>query len=898
MKSKILKITGISLLVLVTFVGAAPWLFKSKITSIVKARANNDLRAHIYFSSADISLFRNFPKLTISLDNLQVTCVGEFQDDTLLTAKQFDLTCNMGSLISGDSIKLYSLTLNEPRFHAVVHQNGHANWNIVKTDEYPGEHFDSSARAFNWAVKKYAIHNGYLEYLNEGKNIHLEVFNLENEGRGNFSSELFTLKTKTTADAISFNYGGAIPCRLSAKTQMDLSLHVDSKTHTWSFNTDQISFNDLKIHTEGFFQWINDSSYNMNIKFKAPSTQFKTILSMLPALYQKDFASIESNGQVNFNGFVRGKYDEKHIPSYHANLYVQNGYFKYPDLPAPVEHIHLGVQIDNPDGITDHTTINISEGHVEINKDTVDLHVFLKNPKSKPFIDFGLVAKLDLANISRAIKLDQGARLSGLLEANIHAKGNVPGTEKHKKDIFQSDGNLSLSNFSYASVAYPRGIALDELLMDFNPKNVVIRSLKGAYHATLVEATGTLDNLYDFVLGNKPLNATMDVKTEEFNLREWVRSDMDTIITGAALVNKPFIVPDNVRFRINAEAAKFHFDNLDLHDVTGKLEIADQTLQFHQVKASGLDGDILLEGSYSTLEGAESPEFALTYDVKSLDVQKTFFAFNTIRKIMPVAKFMSGKIDAHMTLNGRLHSDMTTDPATLQGDGNVRLISGTLKDFGPMDKLAQSLDISALKDMPMKEVSAGFSVKSGKVTVTPFIAHSNDIELAIGGGHGFDQSLDYVINLKLPRQQLGKKGTVFVKNVVTQAADKGIPVNLGDAVNMNVKMGGTINAPDVKEDMDAIVDNAADNLKKEVNAFVNAKLDSAKRQLHNPSSASKKNIYVQTGYKSKAKTKSKKTSASATKHSSHSGSKKKHKKPVRSYTGSSKKDKRVASNSK
>ncbi len=881
MKSKILKITGITLLVLIAFVGAAPWLFKGKITSLVKAHAEKDLRAHVSFSGVDISLFRNFPKISIGLDNFQITCVGEFQDDTLISARQLDLTCAIGSLISGDSIEINAITINEPRFHAVVHPNGHANWNIIKTTDYPGEHIDSSARAFNWGIQRYAVHNGYVEYLNEGKNIHLEVFNLEQEGRGNFSSELFTLKTKTTADVVNFNYEGAIPCRLSAKTRIDLALHVDNKTHTWSFNTDQVSFNDLKLHTEGFFQWINDSSYNMNIKFKAPSTQFKNILSMLPALYQKDFASIESNGQVNFNGFIRGKYDEKHVPSYHTNLYVLNGYFKYPDLPVPVEHIRLGLQIDNPDGITDHTTINVSEGHVEIDKDTVDLHVFLKNTKTKPFIDIAFNGKLDLANLSKAIKLDPGGRLSGLLDAKMFAKGNIPGPEKHKKDNFQSSGNISLTNFSYASIAYPRGIALDELVVDFNPKNVLIRSLKGAYHATLIEATGTLNDLYDFALGNKPLGASLDVKTEEFNLREWVRSDLDTIISGAALVNKPFIVPDHINFTINAEAVKFHFDNLDLQNVTGKLEIADQTVHFHQVKANGLDGDILVEGSYSTLESRENPEIALTYDVKGLDIQKTFFAFNSIRKIMPVAKFMAGNIDAHMSLNGILHNDMTTDPASLQGEGNVHLLAGSLKDFSPMDKLSHSLDIAVLKDMPLKDVSADFSFKGGKVLVSQFTAHSNDIEMAIAGTHGFDQSLDYNINLKIPRQQLGKKGTLFVKNVVTQAADKGIPVNLNDAVSMNVKMGGMINAPDVKEDMDAVVDNAAADLKKEVNAFVNAKLDSAKRQLHNPSSASKKKLMVQTSYKSKSATKVKKSTAHKSK--THTNTKKKHKKATRNY---------------
>ena len=61
--------------------------------------------------------------------------------------------------------------------------------------------------------------------------------------------------------------------------------------------------------------------------------------------------------------------------------------------------------------------------------------------------------------------------------------------------------------------------------------------------------------------------------------------------------------------------------------LSGNLVIADQTVQFHQVKASGLDGDIMLEGSYSTLESRESPEIALTYDVKGLGYSKNIFCF-------------------------------------------------------------------------------------------------------------------------------------------------------------------------------------------------------------------------------------------------------------------------------
>jgi len=904
MKTKILKITGITLLVLAGFVWAAPYLFKGKIIHLVKARVSKDLRAHVSFSGVDISLFRQFPNIAIGLDSLQVTCVGEFQGDTLVTAKRFDIACNIRSLISGDSIQVYSITLNKPRFHGLVHKDGHANWNIIKPAIYPGDMTDSSTRAIKPGIQRYAIHNGYVDFLDERKDLHVVVVNLEQEGAGDFASEQFTLKTKTTADAVLLDAGGPIPFRIAAKTNMDLAFRVNNKTHTYSFDTDQVSFNDLKLHTDGFFQWINDSSYNMNIRFKVPSTNFKDFLSLLPSVYQKDFASIETNGHINFNGFIKGKYDEKHFPAYHANLYVSDAYFKYPDLPVPAENINLACQVNNPDGVPDHLTIDVSRAHAEMNKDTLDLHLFARNLKTKPFIDFAFAGKLDLANIPKWMKLASGTRLSGLLNANIHAKGIIPGTEKQKKDLFQSNGSFSLAGFTYFSKACPGGMIVDELLMDFNPKNVLIQELKGVYLSTHVDATGTINNLFEFALRDKPLNASIDLKADELDLREWL-SKLNNISTASpAQFDGPFEVPENIDLSINAEAGRLHYDNLDLQNISGKLTISDQTVQLHNVKANGLDGALVIDGTYSTSEHGANPEIAFTYDVKGLDIQKTFFAFNTVRKLMPVAKYMAGNLDAHMTLNGRLHDDMTPDLQTLQGEGEVLLPAASLKDFGPLDKLSQSLDIAELKDVPLRDVKADFSFKSSKVLVAPFPVHANNMDMQIGGSHGFDQSLDYDISLKVPRSQLGSKGSMFVKNVVVQAADKGIPVKLDDAVSMNIRMNGTFTSPEVKADMDAVVDNAATDLKKEVNEFVNAKLDSAKQQLRNPPAAGKKQIFVQTGNKSKTNLKAKnvrsanktRIHAKTKKHPVHSKAKKK-KKSSGNYTMNLKKDKSTASNS-
>ena len=38
------------------------------------------------------------------------------------------------SVISGSEMKIYSVTVDEPRIHAIVNKEGKANWDITKPD--------------------------------------------------------------------------------------------------------------------------------------------------------------------------------------------------------------------------------------------------------------------------------------------------------------------------------------------------------------------------------------------------------------------------------------------------------------------------------------------------------------------------------------------------------------------------------------------------------------------------------------------------------------------------------------------------------------------------------------------------------------------------------------------
>ncbi len=246
-------------------------------------------------------------------------------------------------------------------------------------------------------------------YRDSSAGMSSEITDLQHEGSGDFTADNFTLATKTSAEGVNFTYG-LVPYLVNTKTSIDADIQVDNKISKYTFKTDKILLNELKIAADGFFQLVNDSTYNMDIRFNAPSTDFKNILSLIPVVYQKDFAKIKTSGKAVFNGAVKGTMSGEKLPAYNINLDVAQGYFKYPDLPAPVKNINLSLKVDNPDGVTDHTVVNIPNAHFEMENDPFDFRLLLKTPVSDMWVDAAAKGKIDLSKITRMVKLEKRHR--------------------------------------------------------------------------------------------------------------------------------------------------------------------------------------------------------------------------------------------------------------------------------------------------------------------------------------------------------------------------------------------------------------------------------------------------------------------------------------------------------
>ncbi|MBO9572196.1 MAG: AsmA-like C-terminal region-containing protein, partial [Chitinophagaceae bacterium] len=369
------------------------------------------------------------------------------------------------------------------------------------------------------------------------------------------------------------------------------------------------------------------------------------------------------------------------------------------------------------------------------------------------------------------------------------------------------------------------------------------------------------NNLLGYTFKNYPLDGVVNVKADKVDVNKFMGTTSDSTAKEDT-ASGPFIVPANLDLLLNAQAGKVKYDNLLMENVSGSLHLANQTVRLNNVKGNALDGTIVINGSYSTLNNKKKPEITLQYDVAELDIQKTFNTFVTVQKLMPIGKFLGGKLSSKLNLTGNLGENMFPDLTTLAGNGNVLLIEGLLQKFKPLEKLGEKLNVSELQNISLREIREQFEFSAGKVLVKPFKMKVKDIEMEIGGMHGFDQSLDYTIHLKVPRALMGSKANDLVNQLVTKASSQGVPVKVGETININAKMLGTITNPDIKLDLKETAGSVADEIKDQAKEFVQAKIDSSKKAVNDTLQAVKKEVIKEASERLKAELFGKKDSLS------------------------------------
>ena len=142
-------------------------------------------------------------------------------------------------------------------------------------------------------------------------------------------------------------------------------MHLDLVNSKYTFEENEFRLNALVLGMDGWVAMPTDA-IDMDLTFHAKETEFKNVLSLVPAVYARDFEGIETAGTLALDGFAKGVSDDDNIPGFALSLVVQDAMFHYPDMPKSAENIEIDLHVTNPGGDADLTVTDLKNFHTDL----------------------------------------------------------------------------------------------------------------------------------------------------------------------------------------------------------------------------------------------------------------------------------------------------------------------------------------------------------------------------------------------------------------------------------------------------------------------------------------------------------------------------------------------------
>ncbi len=834
---RIFKWTGITFLVLLIAIIAAPFIFKDKIIQLVKDEANKNLNAKVDFGEFDLTLLSSFPDFRFKIQNVSVINTAPFDGDTLAYIKELSFDLNIKSVISGDQYQINSLIIDQPNINGFVLADGKANWDITKpsADTAAVEPADTSATKFALKLKSLEIKNAMISYDDAQGDMSAEIKNLNYALSGDFTQDVFVMSNLLEIDELTYIMGG-VNYLTKTKTRFKADLDMDMPNMKFTFKDNEFSLNDLALAFDGFVSMPTED-ITMDLKFAAKQTEFKSILSLIPAVYSKEFASVQTKGKLKLDGMAKGimhtsedgKSDK--YPSFEINLGIVDAMFKYPSLPKSVNNINIDVHVENKKDFLDATVIDVNKFHLEMAGNPINMWAHVKTPISDPELSAEVKGIINLVSVKEFIPLEKGDEMSGIITADFGAAGRMSSIDKGEYEQFKMYGSLIIDKMNYKTTSLPYDVMLNSMKLVFTNKFVELASFDALMGKSDIKAQGKIDNFMQYIFKDSLIVGNFSMQSNLLDLNQLMASPSETTAAATSTVATDSVpmsvveVPGNIDFVLNAKLDKVIYDNMDITNMVGNIVIKKKKIDMTNLKLGLLGGNVMVNGYYETTN-PKKPTIDLTLKVDNFDIQKTFNTFNTVQKLAPIGKYAKGMFTATLeNFKASLDEKMEPVMSTIEGHGVFKTNSVNVSGFEPFVKLGDALKMDKLKSLDIQNVVADYEFKDGRVFLrNPVKVKIDKINADITGSTGFDQTIDYKWKMQIPSEMFGGQANSALAGLLGQAnAAAGTNLSVPKVLNVNALFGGTVMNPTVKTDMKDLAKDNTQQVKEEVIATVKDK---------------------------------------------------------------------------
>jgi len=443
---KALKVFSIIIILLIVIISLIPQIFHEKIEGVALQEIRKQVNCEVAFAHLDISIWRNFPNLTVILKDYSISNKRE-KADTLLKGERIDCVVDAIDYITDSHFSLKRLKFYKPVANVWIDKEGNKNFLILKTDT---TNTQSDTSNFSLHLSHIELADAMISYTDQQSDLKVSLNDLDFEGSGEMVAHIFDLDTKINIASTNIESGGKTICK-DKECNIKSILTINSVNNNYTLKECKLKLNRLVLDAKGAIQ-VDSNRIGIDVNFNSSKSEIKDFLSLVSFL-KDDLDRIETAGNIQFSGFSKGYYvpGTDTVPQFKAALEVSDGKFKTDTLPNEIKNIHLDVVIENTTGLLDSTEFRLDTIFCQLEEHTIEGYAHIHGLKNL-LIDSKIKGSIHLDEILKVYPV-KGIDADGEITFDVAVDGRYQSLEGAKEiPHIDFDIDVQKGRFKYDSL--------------------------------------------------------------------------------------------------------------------------------------------------------------------------------------------------------------------------------------------------------------------------------------------------------------------------------------------------------------------------------------------------------------------------------------------------------------
>ena len=778
---------------------ASVFLYKDRIINQFIREANKQLNTPITIKKMDVSVFQQFPKLSIVFHDVYVedSQPGQYP---LLTAKKISFQLNPIEVWRG-TYTIKGMEVFDSETHLKIDEDGRNNYTIIKKQTPSG-----TGSAIGFALSNLRLHHTVVHYRDLGM---VQDFT--------FTSENLVASIRSSKDVYDIDAKGELTTEKMMigsnnylrEKSFEIKSHLiydDVKKHLTVHPSD-ISLKTSSFSVSGDYGWKDKNIINFTTQ--GTNTDIQTLLSLLPESKEKKFDQYRSHGEVYFQAQLRGEVSSSASPSLSLDFGFINATLFHPEYKTRIEEATLEGSFTTPDvNNLRGASLALKGMKGKLNSQNFQANFILHNFED-PEVLLDFKGKVDAPALLDFYPVENFHSVSGSLLVDIAFEGKI--NLLKNKTTAQRVSTLGTVDLQGVNLLYGKeNIPLENLQgnLQFNNNDLALSNVSGKLGKSDFLLNGFFKNIITFLLfEDQPIGIETDLKAHYIDLNELFALGFGNSMKTDQYA---FNLSRNVNLNFNCDIKSLRYKKFHGQAIKGDLLVKNQMAVSRNLSLKTMGGILHLSGIVDS-KNNKAIDVVSSLNLKGINIDSVFYVFENFNQTFIQDKHLKGKATADINLEMTLNQNLRLFQETLIADIGISIAKGELNNFDPLKKLERYLGDEGLDKLRFSDLKNDIHIENKNIYLPQMEVRSNVTNLKISGTHSFDQRIDYRLITPLRRKRITDAGAEGAMEEDSQGNSR-----------LFLKITGTTDDYRISYDTEAVKKKIVGDLKKEVQELKDA----------------------------------------------------------------------------